>query len=204
MSEYTIDNEAAIAAVTSGTEWHVFDKDASGRTKKVSASQALPVTGRFRFLTAPVGWAAYGSTGTNTTLVAGTTLFADVVILKPTFALTGIGVLNGATVGTDKGIVYLYDSAGNLLANSALAGATTSGANAFQQYVFTAPYTTLNPGRFWIGYQSNGTTDTLRTIAASTWADVLTTGVTGTFGTAATLTPPATFTADKGPYAYVY
>jgi hypothetical protein len=54
------------------------------------------------------------------------------------------------------------------------------------------------------GYQSNGTTDTLRTIAATTWADVLTTGVTGTFGTAPALTPPTTFTADKGPYAYVY
>jgi hypothetical protein len=55
MTEFTIDGEGAIATVTSGTEWHVYDKDTSARTKKVSASQALPVTGRFRFLTAPVG-----------------------------------------------------------------------------------------------------------------------------------------------------
>lgn len=199
----TIDQETAVTSVATGDEAGIYQAS-SGRTKKVSLGLVAPFTGRFRFLTAPVGWAAYSSTGTNTTLVNGTTLYADLVILKPSVLLTGIGVLNGATVGTDKGLVSLYDSAGNLLANSALAGATTSGANAFQQYAFTATYTTLNPGRFWIGYQSNGTTDTLRTIAASTWADVLTTGATGTFGTIAAFTPPTTFTADKGPYAYVY
>jgi hypothetical protein len=112
-----IDQESLVTNIATGDEFPIYQAS-SKRTKKVTSDLMLPLTGRFRFLTAPVGWAAYSSTGTNTTLVNGTTLFADVVILKPSVPLTGIGVLNGATVGTDKGIVYLYDSAGNLLANS--------------------------------------------------------------------------------------
>jgi hypothetical protein len=203
MSEYTIDGESVISAVTAGTEFHCYDADSSKRTKKATASQLWLPSGRFRYLTAPVGWAAYSSTGTNTTLVAGTMYWADVVISR-VMTVTGIGVLNGATVGTDKGLVALFDYNGNLLANSATAGATTSGANAFQQYAFTLTYTIVTPGQFFIGYQSNGTTDTIRTIAASTWADVLTKSATGSFGAIPTLTVPTTFTADKGPYAYIY
>jgi hypothetical protein len=116
-----IDQESLVTNIATSDEFPIYQAS-SKRTKKVTSDLMLPLTGRFRFLTAPVGWAAYSSTGTNTTLVNGTTLFADVVILKPSVPLTGIGVLNGATVGTDKRIVYLYDSAGNLLANSALAG----------------------------------------------------------------------------------
>jgi hypothetical protein len=39
MTEYTIDGEAAIAAITGGSEWHAYDKDSSLRTKKVTAAQ---------------------------------------------------------------------------------------------------------------------------------------------------------------------
>jgi hypothetical protein len=203
MSEYTIDGEGQITAVTANTEFHCYDKDSSLRTKKALASQLWLPSGRFRYLTAPVGWAAYNSTGTNKTVVAGTMYWADVVIPRA-MTLNGIGVLNGATVGTDNGLVALFDYQGNLLANSALAGAATSGANAFQQRAFTSTYAVVTPGQFYIGYQSNGTTDTIRTIAVSTWADVLTKSATGTFGTVPTLTVPTTFTADVGPYAYVY
>jgi hypothetical protein len=113
-------------------------------------------------------------------------------------SLTGIAILNGATVGTDKGIAYLYDSAGQLVASSALAGATTAGADAFQTYAFvTAP--TVQPGRYFIVYQQNGTTDTVRTIAASTFIDCLTSSATGTFATALNFTPPTTITADQRP-----
>ena len=38
----------------------------------------------------------------------------------------------------------------------------------------------------------------------NTFVDVLTKSVTGTFGTLPSLTVPTTFTADKGPIAYVY
>ena len=39
MTEYTIDGEGAIAAVTSGSEFHCFDKDSTLRTKKATAAQ---------------------------------------------------------------------------------------------------------------------------------------------------------------------
>lgn len=39
MSEYNIDNEAAIAAATGGMEWDVYDKDSTLAVKKVTATQ---------------------------------------------------------------------------------------------------------------------------------------------------------------------
>lgn len=166
------------------------------------AAVGAPVTGRSRYQTAGPT-AAYASTGTNTATVAGTVYLAEIEISRNA-PLVGIAVLNGATVGTDKGIVSLYDSNGNLVANSALAGATTSGANAYQTYAFTAPYNAVGPARYWIGYQSNGTTDTIRTIAASSIIMTLTGSATGVFGTLPAITPPVAFAADKGPYAYAY
>lgn len=157
---------------------------------------------RSTFPSVPVGGAAYGSTGTNTTMVAGTIYWAEVYFPNDV-TITGIKVLNGATVGTDKGIVALAGSNGDIRATSALAGATTAGANALQTYAFTTPYAAAR-GRHWIGYQSNGTTDTIRTIAASTFIDCLTTSATGAFGTITPLTPPTTFTADKGPIGAAY
>jgi hypothetical protein len=161
-------------------------------------------TGRFRFPTITFGSTAYGSVGTATSSVAGTVYFADVFVGRD-FKATGIGILNAGTIGTNLGIVALYDSGGVLLANSALAGAVTVGANAFQQYAFTATVQVQGPAQYWIAYQANGATDNFRTIAASTFVDVLTKSQTGVFGTIpATFTPPTTFTADVGPAAYLY
>jgi hypothetical protein len=168
------------------------------RASDVNALQSGPRI----FETCHIGAVAYGSMGTNTTLVAGTHYRAEVFINRKV-TLTGIAVLNGATVGTDKGIAYLYDANGNLVANSALAGTTTAGANAFQLYAFTATVQ-VPPGQYWVVYQSNGTTDTVRTIAASTYVGKMTGSATGTFATALNFTPPVTFTADKGPVAYAY
>jgi len=160
-------------------------------------------TGRSRFSTVPVGSVAYGSFGTNTTPVAGTIYWGEVYIDR-NITLTGIAFLNGGTVGTDKAIAGLWDSGGTLVANSALAGATTAGANAFQTLDFTATYAAIGPARYWIGIQVNGTTTRLRTIAVSTFIDCLTKSTTGAFGTLTALTVPTTITADVGPIAYVY
>lgn len=161
-------------------------------------------TGHSKYMVIPIGSVAYNSLGTNTTLVSGTTYWAELFIPR-NVTLTGAGVLNGATVGTNSWIVALYASAGGAaVANSALAGVTSSGANAFQQIAFTSTYAAVGPARYWIAFQANGTTDTLRTIAVSTFLDVLTKSVTGTFGTLPSLTVPTTFTADVGPIGYVY
>ena len=151
---------------------------------------------------------AFAAMGTNTTLVAGTLYRAEIFI--PHYAQwTGIQVLNGATVGTDNGLVALYDSNGILIANSALAGALAAGANAFQQRAFlVAPF--LAPGRYLLAYQSNGITATIRTQAAADGGNPMTASSTGAFGTIGTIggaaffTPPTTFTANVGPIAALY
>lgn len=178
---------------------------ANAGAKNLTLDQVAPFTGRFRHMAIGGNLGTLSSLGTSTAGIATQTWYIDVFIPLPGTLLTGIGILNAATVGTDKGLVSLYDSTGALVANSALAGVTTSGANAFQQYPFTATYTTLKPGRFWIGYTSNGTTDNFRTVATATWIDVLSTIATGgTFGTIVALSPPTTFTAGQGPISYAY
>lgn len=159
-------------------------------------------TPKLRYSTVPLGAVAYGTLGTDTATVAGTIYWAECWVDKLK-SITGVGTLNGATVGLDKVITALYDSDGTLVANSALAGVITSGPNVFQDVAFTAAYIAA-PGRYWIAIQRNGTTDTFRSIAASTYADVLTKSAVGAFGTLTTLTAPSTFTATVGPIAYVY
>jgi Domain of unknown function (DUF4082) len=149
-----------------------------------------------------IGAVAYTSVGNATTNVAGKILWAACQVQR-NMLVTNINILNGGTVGTDKGIAALYSSTGTLLANSALAGATTSGPNSFQAYALTAPLLITGPGRYFIAYQANGTTDNIRTFAASTFVDVLTASASGAFGTLTALTVPTTFTANIGPYAFL-
>jgi hypothetical protein len=161
--------------------------------------------------TVPIGSVAYTSFGNATTNVAAEVFFASIWVPGDE-TVTNINILNGGTVGTDKGIVSLYNSAGTLLASSAIAGIATAGANTFQAYPLTLSAAGVaitniaiqGPGRYWIGYQPNGTTDNFRTVAASTFVNVRSTGVTGgTFGTLPNLTTPGTFTANVGPIAYL-
>lgn len=146
---------------------------------------------------------AFASAGTSGVHVAGTMNLAEVhVPSRSTFA--GIAVLNGATVGTDNLLVALYDSTGALVANSAVAGALSAGANAFQKIAFTTAVT-LERGRYFLGVQCNGTTATTRKLKAADSPNVLTASVTGTFGTVpATVTVPTTFTDVVGVITQLY
>jgi hypothetical protein len=173
----------------------------------LTLDQVAPFVGRYRFCTLTGNLGTLSSLGTSTTVVADKTYYADIFIPLASVTLTGIGFLNGTTATTDKTIVSLYDAGGTLLANSLITGGGTliATSNVFQQVAFTSAYTTIKPGRFWIGYQQNGTTATPRTIAVATWIDALTGSATGTNAVAApTITPPTTFTADIGPIAYAY
>jgi hypothetical protein len=199
------DSAAATTAPSGSTFPILLGSNAGARTATVDLIS--PYTGRYRFCTLQGNLGTLSSLGTSTTVVADKTYYADIFIPRANMLLTGIGFLNGTTATTDKAIVSLYNSAGTLLANSLVTGGGTTIAtsNVFQQVAFTSTYTTLQPGRFWIGYQQNGTTATPRTIATATWIDVLTGSATGTNAVAApTITPPTTFTADVGPIAYVY
>ena len=149
----------------------------------------------------PIG--AFASLGTSAVHVAGTWYRAEIYV--PHFAQwTGIGVLNGATVGTDNIMVGLWDSNGILISNSAVAGALSAGANAFQNIaLLNAPV--LVPGRYFIGVQCNGTTATTRRQAAVMGGNTMTSSTAGTFGVVpSSFTPPTTFTADVGPIAWLY
>ena len=146
---------------------------------------------------------AFASLGTSAVHVAGT-WYRSEIFVPHVAQWTGIGVLNGATVGTDNLMVALYDTNGVLITNSAVAGALSAGANAFQNIaLLQSPI--LQPGRYFVAVQCNGTTATTRRQAAANGGNTMTSSATGTFGTVpASFTPPTTFTADVGPIAWLY
>lgn len=139
--------------------------------------------------------------------VAGTWNYAEIFV-PHWHTWTGAGWLNGTTVGTNNGMVALWGSNGTLIANSAVAGAVTAGASTFQNAAFLFPQT-LAPGRYFVGVQLNGTTDTVRHILApACWNatnGIVTGSQTGTFGTAASITTvSSTFTSAQGPIMQLY
>lgn len=154
----------------------------------------------------PIGGVAYGSLGSNLVHVAGS-IYASELTLTGFKTVTGLGILNGAIVGTDSMIYLLLDSSGKVLATTALAGTLSAGADSFQQIAFTAPIS-LKPGKYFIAVQCNGTTAKTRRIAASTYLNAASV-TAGTFGTGisvgtALITPPTSTTADAGPIGYMY
>lgn len=156
-----------------------------------------------RLCTEPIGSVAYASVGTSTATVAGTIYVSSIQIDK-TRLVTGVSILNGATVGTDNLLGALYSNSGELLGSSALAGILSAGASAFQDLVFISPKLIVGPARYYVAMQGNGTTATIRLMAASTFVDVLADSRTGTFGTLPAITVPTTFTATKAPVACLY
>lgn len=164
------------------------------------------VAGFFRVLAPNPGAVAYTSVNTAGTTLAATTMYCNEIDLPGSKQITGLGVLNGTTVGTDNHLVVLYDSAGNLLANSATAGVLAASASTYQNISFTTPYYAVGPAQYFGCVQTNGTTATVRMEVTGTQDTFLTKGVTGTtFGTiAATITPPTTFTTAVGPYLSLF
>lgn len=152
-----------------------------------------------------LGSLALTSYETNGTAPVAGTMYLTEIHVPFTQTWTGIGKLNGTTVGTDNHLVALYGSNGALLANSAVAGALAADASLMQNIAFTAPIT-LVPGRYFLGVQSNGTTATLRHLVTINGANASTGAQAGTFGTVpATLTTiPITFTNAQGIITQLY
>lgn len=137
--------------------------------------------------------------------VAGTTYYTECMV--PYWnTWTGIALLNGTTVGTDNHLVVLYSSSGLLLANSAVAGAVSAVASSFQTYAFLNKIT-LPPGRYFLGFQANGTpSDTIRHLVTANGASNVTGSFTGTFGTilGQIATVSTTTTNAQGAIAQLY
>ncbi len=150
----------------------------------------------------PIGSVAYGSLGTDTTPTAGT-IYRSSIRIPTDVTLTSIACLNGSAAATDTLIYALYDSSGNLVANTSLSGTTATGTNAFQAINLASSYL-ARAGLYYVAYQASGTTTRIRTVAASTFLGLATSSTAGVTGTIpSTFTVPTTFTANVGPICYV-
>ncbi|HEX4275826.1 MAG TPA: hypothetical protein VHZ74_10745 [Bryobacteraceae bacterium] len=141
------------------------------------------------------------TTGTDTAGIA-TKIWVSEVFIPTNETLTGISYLIGSVGGTDKVVVFLFDSGGAVLATSALDSSVTVGTTAtFQRVPFTATYAAKGPGLYYLGVATNGTTAKLRT---QPFGDTNAANFTWVFNTPAAITPPTTFTASTGPIALTY
>lgn len=161
---------------------------------------------RWRVYAPEPGGTIYTSLNTNGTAVGATTLYCTEVWLPTSKNLTGIGVLNGTTVTANARYVILYDSTGNPIANSALAGQASVTASIYEAYAFTSKYFAVGPAQYFACLQDNAVGSTTVRMAITQVNDnILTKGQTGaTFGTIPALTVPTTFTTAVGPYVYLY
>ncbi|HYF01276.1 MAG TPA: hypothetical protein VEJ18_20300 [Planctomycetota bacterium] len=137
--------------------------------------------------------------GTDTTPVAGTVYYGSLYI-PFRMLLTGAGYNIGSVGGTDSAIVSLYDTAGKLIASSALAGTLVGTANTMQEIAFTATAMVDGPGVYHVGVSVNGTTCRLRLGVANGSRGGSQVGAFGTLD-AITTVPVSNAAA---PIAYVY
>ncbi len=161
---------------------------------------------RFHVVSPDPGGTVYTSLNTSGTAVGATTLYCTEVFLPTNKLLTGIGVLNGTTVTGNARYVILYDSAGNALANSALAGQASVTASIYENYAFTAKFFAIGPQQYFGCFQDNAVGSTTVRMAVTQVNDnILTKGQTGaTFGTVPALVVPTTFATAVGPYIYLF
>lgn len=191
---------AKLTMDTAGNTTIAGTLSATGATA-LNGGIATGTTTRTRFAAWIPGVASQSTSATP----SATTLYLTQIWVPHNVTLTGIGVLNAATVGTNKYIVALFNSSGVPVANSSTAGILTAGASAFQQVPFTGTYSALGPRTYWVGVYVNGVTDRYYAIPTIGQALGLAGTVTGqTFGLVTTVVLPTTFTADVGPVIYTY
>lgn len=160
-----------------------------------------------RYASIPIGGVAYGSLGTNTSDIAGQ-VWVTSIFIPVTKTITKLAVLQGGTATTDSVVMGIYNSAGTLIGNTALAGTALSGANTFLEVALANPVggsLVLTPGIYYLSVQGNGATaGAIRTVATLTYIDVVSQVNAGVFGTLPAITPPTTFTAGQAPIMSVF
>lgn len=173
----------------------------------LAVTGATTMTGGANIATKPTIYPAAGgmwqlaTAGTDTDCTDGTSYFVELNI-PYNQTLTGLAYQVGSVGGTDSVIVALYNSAGTVVANSALAGATVGTAAQIQSVAFLSTYAAVS-GRYFASVTFNGTTAKFRTYPIPGSAFIAGSEAE-TFGTVTNITPGTTFTADKGPLCYVY
>jgi hypothetical protein len=153
-------------------------------------------------------WQPTAATSGTDTTPAEKKLFVSSLFLPVNKTVKGIGYLVGSVGGTNKVVAGLFNSAGELLAHSSetTEGATVGTAAEIQELDLTATYKATGPGLYFVGITMNGNTARLRSIPKNTaGANVFTSEATlTTKNVLAKITAPTSFTADKGPVAWVY
>lgn len=139
--------------------------------------------------------------GTDSACTNGVSYFVELNV-PYNQTLTGLAYQVGSVGGTDSVIAALYNSAGVVVANSALAGATVGTAAQIQSVAFLSTYAAA-AGRYFASVTFNGTTAKFRTYPIP-GSKFIAGSEAETFGTVTAITPGTSFTADKGPLCYVY
>jgi hypothetical protein len=163
------------------------------------AGNLVASTGRSKFLSAPIV-TSIATMGLATSASANSLWIAEVFIDR-TVLLTGIGILNGATVAGNS-IVGLYDTSGNLIASSA--STANSGTNAFQEFSFTSTITVKGPARYFISVIANNGNHIIRTISPTDPGVLTNVVLQGGFALPSTITVPASASNGAGPIGYAF
>lgn len=140
--------------------------------------------------------------GTDTTPVVTETYIGELPVWGSTYS-TGFALLNGSLVAGNV-VAILYNAAGQVIANSALAGTAQVGAAAIQAIPWTKPIR-LPAGKYYVGVQFNNVGARFRANLFGNFGQIKKTGeVFGVPTSIAALPPPVTFTANQGPVGNLY
>ena len=140
--------------------------------------------------------------GTDVACDDGDRHYTEIYVPYTTVA-TGIFYLIGSVGGTDSVIVELFDIDGDLVQAKAISDTTIVGTAATFQQVPFLNRVTLNPGRYYMSAQFDGTTAKYRAplIPGSTYGAAT---EAGTFSTKASIVPDSTWTVSEGIIGGIY
>lgn len=140
------------------------------------------------------------STDFNNSSAVTTEVYIGEIFIPANTVVTGIALFNGSDVSGSVNVA-LANSAGAVVANSALAGTAGSGTDAYQRIPFTATYFAV-PGTYYILSQYNNAAARYNSPILGTFGAAV--QITQVFGTFTTVTPPTTFTTNVANIASLY
>jgi hypothetical protein len=156
------------------------------------------------------GQMALGSTTASGIAPVSGTIYLTQVYIPFNATLTGVALANsGTTNSAASAIVWLINSNGTPVAHSNLAGQIYNSANAaytYQSIPFTAQYSAIGPGNYWVGVTVSGATGAFYTAPGNGAYAGLGGSVTGqSWGVVSGSIPlPKTFTGGVAPMIYTY
>jgi hypothetical protein len=179
-----------------GGQW--VNGDARQTTRATQWRIQAPITG------AQTSGAVFGTNSTITRY----SMYCTEIDMTYSKLVTGLAFHTGTTgTSSDLWAASLYDSGGNLIANSVSTGTAPGAGYAWSPIALTAKYYVVGPGQYYgCVTPIAAVTATLDTIAAAKGDNTLTYVGTGTSTTTlpASFTIPTGFNASAGPFLYVY